>query len=389
MGAPTIWKTSTLLVVFAASSDALRPALRASGTARPTASVPFGVRAAAALGTTASVLLPRQALAAEDGGWALPALPDWLAPPQLLDGKEVHELIIFLAKTVISWGVPAAAIGALAFLLAGFGKSSKDGSPPPLPPALAKALGMTNEPKEYLEIERLNEKLQSFEFSFQKASVSSASALRKKTKADIERQLGAEFSSFGLDALTTNKVFAAASKYRSEEEKVTKRLEATLTQLRAMTLTPTIPGPAAASGKDVSGKVVPTVATAAAAAVAAPETSVALERSLVDKIMYGARGQPASDAAPPATAGASAAPSFGLPFGGGAGGPMLRPLMNEKAALEQQQTQLELDFLRQLSTILTADQVTLSEGFVAGGRSPSLSPSPCLTRALTATHRRR
>ena len=38
--------------------------------------------------------------------------------------------------------------------------------------------GEAGEPKEYLEIERLNDKLDSFEYSFRKASISRASALR-------------------------------------------------------------------------------------------------------------------------------------------------------------------------------------------------------------------
>jgi hypothetical protein len=221
----------------------------------PTKSVPLGARVAAAAGTAAT-LLPSQALAAEDGGFSLPALPALPALPGLpgwLESKELHDLGIFFAQTVISWGVPAAAIGALALIL----RPPPNGGngPKGLPPALAKALGMDNGPKEFLEIERLNEKLGSFEYSFRKASTSPASALRVKTKADIERQLGAEFQSFGLDGLTVEKVFNAASTYRQKEENVAKRLETILNQLRAITLTPTAAPAPTAGSEQVTGKV--------------------------------------------------------------------------------------------------------------------------------------
>ena len=62
----------------------------------------------------------------------------------------MHDLAIFLAQTVIQWGVPAVAIGGLALLFGPLGKNGPGGQAPgQLPPALAKALGMNNEPKEY------------------------------------------------------------------------------------------------------------------------------------------------------------------------------------------------------------------------------------------------
>lgn len=342
-----------------ASTSALTTPPASKLTTRPerSASMPLGVRVAAAVGT-ASALLPARALAAEDGGWSLPSLPV-LPALTWLDSKEAHELGIFFAQTVISWGVPVAAIGALALVLRPSGNG--DGGSRPLPPALAKALGMTNEPKEFLEIERLNEKLTSFEFSFRKAETSAGSALRVKTKADIERQLGKEFQSFGLDALTVDTVFKAAATYRGAEEKVTKRLEALQIKLRALTLTPTaVPSP---SGKEaLAGKVVPTGAAAKAAPAAVVTTAAAAtaggataapKRSVVDAILYGQKGPPSPEAAAGGSGEAASGMSFGM--GGGAAG-ALKPLLKEKAALEEQQTQLELTFLRQLSAILTADQ---------------------------------
>ena len=144
----------------------------------------------------------------------------------VLQSKEVHDLGIFFAQTVISWGVPATVVGALALLV--FKPSGGPNEPPPLPPALAKALGVDGGPKEYLEIEKLNEKLQSFEYSFAKNSLSEASAKRSRGKQEIERQLGAEFQSFGLDTATVEKVYDAAKRYRKAEEQVTKKIELSL-----------------------------------------------------------------------------------------------------------------------------------------------------------------
>ena len=143
-----------------------------------------------------------------------------------LQSKEVHDLGIYFAQTVISWGVPATVVGALA--LAIFKPSGGPNEPPPLPPVLAKALGVDSGPKEYLEIEKLNDKLQSFEYSFAKNSLSEASAKRTRGKQEIERQLGAEFQSFGLDTATVEKVYDAAKNYRKAEEQVTKKIELSL-----------------------------------------------------------------------------------------------------------------------------------------------------------------
>ena len=355
---------SVVLLVLVAAADALQ------------VKVPLGTRAAAALGTASTVLTTQAANAAEDGGFTLPTLPELPGLPEWVGSKEAHDLGIFFAQTVISWGVPAAAIGAVALLL--IPKGAQQDGPRPLPPALAKALGMTNEPKEYLTIERLNDKLTSFEYSFQKAATSPGSAQRKKAKSDIERQLGAEFQSFNLDGLTVDKVFQASAGYRKQEEAVTKQLEAVDAKLRTITLTPA--GADASSTGIVSGKVVPTgsaTAPATAAVAATAEAGATLpERSVVDKIMFGQKGPPPAAG----TDSSEAASPLMMPFGNG-NNPLLKPLLKEKAALSEKQTRLELDFLKQLSTILTNDQVCVcvcvcvSEGWgwLSDG-SPQISP---------------
>lgn len=135
----------TSVTLLLATSSALQlqgtPKSRAPGasSAQP---VPLGAKAAAAFGTASALLLPGAASAAEDasGGWALPALPTL---PDWATSKEAHDLGVYLAQTVISWGVPAAAIGGLALLIGPFGGKPQDG-PRPLPPALAKGARASN-----------------------------------------------------------------------------------------------------------------------------------------------------------------------------------------------------------------------------------------------------
>ena len=88
------------------------------------------------------------------------------------------------------------AIGAVALMLRPPPNGAGAG-PNGLPPALAKALGVDNGPKEFLEIERLNEKLGSFEYSFNKASTSpafSAAETHSCTVSSLPRSMLAHLS---------------------------------------------------------------------------------------------------------------------------------------------------------------------------------------------------
>ena len=89
-----------------------------------------------------------------------------------------------------------------------------------LPPPLAKALGVGGEPKEYLQIEKLNEKLTSFEYSLRKASVSPASAKRERARQSLARQFGSEFAAFGLDAATVERVLEIQAEEFAEDLEV-------------------------------------------------------------------------------------------------------------------------------------------------------------------------
>lgn len=191
------------------------------------------------------------------------------------------------------------------------------------------------------------------------------SALRAKSKGDVERQFGAEFQAFNLDQQTVDKVFKAAAAYRQAEEKVTKRLEAIAFKFREATLNPTSP----------------TMAAAVAAAPGATTeveggASPALERSVLDKIRYGTSGPP------PASDEMGVAMKCVVPTMGGfsAVPKELQPLVKEKAKLEEKRTELELDFLRQLAAILTKDQAATLAAVL---KQPEEKGGPSVTGANT------
>ena len=154
---------------LAAAFELPRTPLSTPGAAPPATSInrPFSLPAAAlALGALAP--MPAHA----EG---LPIIGHFLESP------EAKELGVYLAQTVINWGVPATV--ALFFVIATSKGPPEDQE---LPPQIAKALGLSKEPKEYLKIERLNSKLLSFDYSLAKASVSKESALRTVERLSLE-----------------------------------------------------------------------------------------------------------------------------------------------------------------------------------------------------------
>ena len=153
----------------------------------------------------------------------------------LLETEEAKQLGVFFAQTVISWGVPGAV--ALVLVIAASGGRSSSPDDDDLPPVLAKALGMgAKEPKEYLKVERLNAKFDSFDYSLTKAVVSKDSALRDAERTVLERRFGAEVAAMGLSSDEVQAIGKAEEKFRKADAKIGKRLEAKTRQLRARSL---------------------------------------------------------------------------------------------------------------------------------------------------------
>jgi signal peptide peptidase SppA len=199
--------------------------LRAAAPAPPSFLSRGAVAATAAAAAVAGGPLPAFA---EGGG--LPLVGTFFETD---DGRQV---IIFFAQTLISWGVPAAV--ALVFVLLAYkpNKPDADDEDGGLPPQLAKALGLGKEPKEYLVIERLNAKLQSFDYSFAKATASKETALRASERLALERRFGSEVSAMGLETETVRQIAKAEQQFRKIDEAVGKELAAAMRTLRAASL---------------------------------------------------------------------------------------------------------------------------------------------------------
>ena len=88
-------------------------------------------------------------------------------------------------------------------------KPDAEGEDGGLPPQLAKALGLGKEPKEYLAIERLNAKLQSFDYSFAKAATSKEKALLASERLALDRRFGLEVSAMGLETEAVREIAKA------------------------------------------------------------------------------------------------------------------------------------------------------------------------------------
>ena len=144
--------------------------------------------------------------------------------------SEARELGVFFAQTLISWGVPAVVLLFTILLASGPGPDG-DGADS-LPPALAKALGVSKEPKEFLKVQRLNSKLRSFEYSLAKASVSKDAAMRSNERSVLERRFGAVVASMGLSSEVVSKISEAAEKYRKLDGALRTQQETKLRELR-------------------------------------------------------------------------------------------------------------------------------------------------------------
>ena len=148
---------------------------------------------------------------------------------------EAKQLGVYFAQTLISWGVPGAV--ALALVIASSSGSRDPGADDDeLPPVIAKVLGMTKEPKEYLKIERLNARFASFDYSLSKAVVSKESALRDAERRSLERRFGAEVAAMGLTSEQVKAINKAEQGFRKVQAKITKGLGAKTRELRARTL---------------------------------------------------------------------------------------------------------------------------------------------------------
>ena len=181
-----------------------------------------------------SLLSPLVAHAEEASSALAASSTPFLSLPSLgFTPEESSALLVFAAQTVISWGIPATVVLTLVVLTA---RGPSEDEEPELPPKLAKALGLTNEPKEFLKVERLNDKLQSFTYSMEKASTGKATALRRSRQRSFARSFGAELAAMDLTTTQLKRIETAAQRYQESLATIEKRQEKSVGKLRAMAL---------------------------------------------------------------------------------------------------------------------------------------------------------
>eukprot|EP00284_Hemiselmis_tepida_P018687 CAMPEP_0174938728 /NCGR_PEP_ID=MMETSP1355-20121228/64392_1 /TAXON_ID=464990 /ORGANISM="Hemiselmis tepida, Strain CCMP443" /LENGTH=247 /DNA_ID=CAMNT_0016185677 /DNA_START=26 /DNA_END=766 /DNA_ORIENTATION=+ len=144
-----------------------------------------------------------------------------------------REVLVFLAKTLIAWGVPVVTIGVVAFFVISSASRGKEmefeekdpesaGGGGGLPPFL-KGPQRKGEPVEYLKIERLNDKLDSFQYSLSKVEKGRKAALAEKRKSDFERAYGITLGDLPEDKVT--RIVKARQEFAAGEERGQKQVE--------------------------------------------------------------------------------------------------------------------------------------------------------------------
>lgn len=301
---------------------------------------------------------------------ALPAHADSLPIiGNLLDTEEGKQLGVYFAQTLISWGVPGAVLILLAIISAGKGEPPDDLDQ--LPPPLAKALGLSKEPKEYLKIERLNAKLSSFDYSLAKATVSKESALRAAERIALERRFGAEIAAFGLDSEAVRAIGKAEERFRKADRRLSAQLEKKTRALRANALGKANGGGGAAEDADESdGHESDGANDGFLASVALP--------GWLPKLGLG--GEPTTDdssepGASSVGSNASASAGGGGPMSGMASMLSARAAKSQIAKLQEAKLQNELAFLAALSRVLTPEQASQVAAIFKPAASDAKGPS--------------
>lgn len=147
----------------------------------------------------------------------------------------IMELGVYLAQTVIAWGVPAAVVGFLVIKIISSANKGPKGDPLEEPSQGAGfpffAQSAPGEPLEYLKIERLNDKLESFRYSLLKADQGKRAALTEKKRRDFERTYGIQTAH--LTDKQVSDLAAADTKFREADERSVEAIDAVTRELRA------------------------------------------------------------------------------------------------------------------------------------------------------------
>lgn len=106
----------------------------------------------------------------------------------------MQELLLFTAKRLIAWSIATMSVALVISFIAGDDGTGEE--PPRRGRGLLRLLrpgreGEEQEPQEFLKVERLNDRLESYVYSISKAASGKAAALAARRSRDFERRFGA------------------------------------------------------------------------------------------------------------------------------------------------------------------------------------------------------
>lgn len=189
---------------------------------------------------------------------ALPAIPGWVPSLPAGTGQVAGDLSLYTIKTLIAWGVPAFVVALVVFPLADaiFGgdendkRSSFEGGAfgdefaleddqprgGGLPFGPQKPRRAPNRPKapQYLKVERLNERLESFEFSLEAASLGRYAARKARRTRRLGKAFADELGLAGLSDDTLQTVATAERDYIQKSTDARKNVLLARAQLRGL-----------------------------------------------------------------------------------------------------------------------------------------------------------
>eukprot|EP00427_Karlodinium_veneficum_P040771 CAMPEP_0169266856 /NCGR_PEP_ID=MMETSP1016-20121227/46712_1 /TAXON_ID=342587 /ORGANISM="Karlodinium micrum, Strain CCMP2283" /LENGTH=616 /DNA_ID=CAMNT_0009350973 /DNA_START=78 /DNA_END=1928 /DNA_ORIENTATION=- len=207
-----------------------------------------GRKALQSLVLAGGLLAPLRAAAEEVAKVATESIPQDGSLQRLLDPEQLKDLSEQVKdpdalKTIL---LVAGGAGVLIFILKAalgvgavfFGFKALEKNDGPLEELQRKFLASFDEPEEFLKIERLNDKLESYAYSFEKATASKTAALRNLKAQSLKRRFGADFASFGLSADSIRKVEKLTDKYEYRDSKLRRKLEKRISDSRANILDP-------------------------------------------------------------------------------------------------------------------------------------------------------
>ena len=145
---------------------------------------------------------------------------------------------MYTLKTLISWGVPSATVAAGAFFLIASsrrgGRRDREKGSGPFGFIKGGGAGAKPRTEPYLEIKRMNDKLDGYSLSFEAATVSEMQAERRRKNMEFSKKFGAALGSLSEDEC--NAILEANKKWTMTDKRLMDQMNELLAQMRATSL---------------------------------------------------------------------------------------------------------------------------------------------------------